>query len=160
MRDFFYGWRRKAGCVMLGIALLFMGVWIRSRYIMETLTYISDEGRHSFSITPNGLEWARRTGSGQYLSPQFMNLSWETIELDDSDFESFPEPSMGWETSWNYRWCGFRSGKFQLTAGGPGLSILYGELARWAIPHWAMVIPLTLLSAYLILRKPRMKSQA
>jgi hypothetical protein len=159
MLTFFYGWRRKAGCISLVMSLLMMGVWIRSRYIMETLTYISDEGRHSFSINPNGFEWARRTGSGQYLSPQFMNLSWETIEVDDSDFESFPEPSMGWETSWNYHCYGFRFGKFQLTA-GLGLSLLYAELTTWTMPHWAVVIPLTLLSAYLILWKPRKKSQA
>lgn len=75
--NFFYGWRRKAGCVSLVMALLFMGAWIRSRNILETVTLIGDEGvRYSFSLNPNGFEWARRRGVGQSASPQFMNMSW------------------------------------------------------------------------------------
>ena len=35
MREFFRGWRRKAGCISLVMALALMGVWIRSLSVMD-----------------------------------------------------------------------------------------------------------------------------
>jgi hypothetical protein len=156
MYTVFHGWRRKLGCVSLVMALVSMGLWIRGRVVVDAITF--NDLRHSIANSPNGFEWTRRAG-GQSPMPQFMNLSWNTISLDDSNFESFPEAPMGWETSWNYHWCGFPFGKFQLTA-DPLLSLVFAEFATWTIPHWAVVVPLTLLSAYLMLRKPWTKSQA
>lgn len=35
---------------------------------------------------------------------------------------------------------------------------LFGPKIRWSIPYWSFVIPLTLLSAWLLLSKPRAKT--
>lgn len=152
MRTVFHGWRRKTGCGLLAMALFFMGLWIRSGVIVDTITFT--EVRHSFTNSPNGLNWTRRAGTGRVPLAQFMTLSWNTMSLEDSNFESFPEAPISWETSWNYHWCGFQFAKFQLTA-GPLLSLVFAEFATWTIPHWAVVIPLTLLSASLLLSKPQ-----
>ncbi len=35
MKEFFHGWRRKAGVVTLVMALVFTGCWIRCRYVED-----------------------------------------------------------------------------------------------------------------------------
>jgi hypothetical protein len=37
MREFFKGWRRKAGTVLLLMAVAFTAVWVRSRSISDVL---------------------------------------------------------------------------------------------------------------------------
>ena len=37
MGDFFRGWRRKIGLLSLVLALLFMGVWVRSLSVMDVI---------------------------------------------------------------------------------------------------------------------------
>ena len=38
MGDFFKGWRRKSGCVLLVMTGLLMGAWLRSRLIHDTFS--------------------------------------------------------------------------------------------------------------------------
>ena len=53
------------------------------------------------------------------------------------------------DLGWHFRGCGFGFGQFSVqTLNG-------GRLNVWTIPYWSIVWPLTLLSAYLILSKPR-----
>jgi hypothetical protein len=84
-----------------------------------------------------------------------MNMSWDSLDLKDC--ERMSEAPSGWETSQDWHRYGFRCRKFQLTA---GMSLLFAEVESWDIPHWSLVIPPTLLSAYLLLWNPCKKSQA
>lgn len=43
MRDFFNGWRRKSGCVVLLVACVVMAGWIRSRYLFENVDIVIDD---------------------------------------------------------------------------------------------------------------------
>jgi hypothetical protein len=102
----------------------------------------------------------RREGSGQHPSPRFFNFNWESNE----DIEERGEdPLHGWEPEWNWQSCGFQWGVFQLRGqtvqlrnvedGSAGRTIWFvsDEIAIAAIPYWSLVVPLALLSAYLIL---------
>ena len=156
MRDFFHGWRRKAGCIALLISLTLMGAWIRSRVVVDTLSWDLDQGDRYFIInSPNGVEVGRRSGSGQSFASRFMNMKWEILTLQD--FQLSSETPGGWETMRNWHCCGFRCRQFQLTA---GLSLLLAEVVIWDIPHWACVLPLALLSASLLLSTSRKNPQA
>lgn len=156
MRDFFHGWRRKAGCIALLIALTLIGAWIRSRVIVDALSWDPDQGERYFILnSPNGFEVGRHSGIGQSIAPQFMNMKWESLALQD--FELISEAPDGWETIQNCKYCGFGCRQFQLTA---GLSLLFAEVVVWTFPHWACVIPLALLSAFLLRSKPRKNPQA
>jgi hypothetical protein len=153
MHTFFHGWRRKTGVVALGLACVVMGLWIRSRGVVDAATFT--DVRHCITNSPLGLDWSNRTGMGQVSVPQFLNMRWDTVAIEDSNFDSFRKsPPVGWETVWDYHCCGFQFAKFKLT-GSPLLSLVYAEYATWTIPHWAVVLPLTLLSAYLLLWRPR-----
>ena len=51
----------------------------------------------------------------------------------------------------DWQWCDFTVGKIPF----PGSS---DHVTFWRFPYWALVLPLTLLSAYLILWTPRQRS--
>jgi len=52
---------------------------------------------------------------------------------------------------WNFHWCGFHLGQSL-----PDVDWRY-VVTMFAVPYWAVVLPPTLLSAYLLLVKPRPK---
>ena len=49
---------------------------------------------------------------------------------------------------WTFEWCGFGCGESHLN-----------HLQIWTIPYWSITIPLTALSAFLLLSKPRQSTQ-
>jgi hypothetical protein len=52
------------------------------------------------------------------------------------------------DVTWHWRWCGIGSGK-----NSDGCE----DISFWVIPYWSIVLPLAILSGYLILWKPRTK---
>ena len=46
MREFFSGWRRKAGCVLLAMAAVLFGMWIRSQVVFDTTTFMVWDRQH------------------------------------------------------------------------------------------------------------------
>lgn len=158
MRESFRGWRRQSGVVTLVWAVLLVAIWMRSLQTITTVVFIPDEGpRHVFSASPQGLTWLSRQGSGQYVhGVEFLNLEWHFTPVDDDQ----PDPNdiEGCHASWNWNHCGFQFGKSLLGSGEPGehhLSLILGTIRIWRIPHWAAVLPVTLLSAWLLLSRPR-----
>lgn len=110
MRDFFSSWKRKAGCVTLGMVCVLSCEWVRSTSIVDRIWF------------PSGTVGA---GSGFVwwigMSPE---TGWELDSIPLRELEGSPE---GWAFN-EYEWEG---------------------------PFWLVVLPLTLLSAWLLLRKPR-----
>lgn len=145
MFELFKGWRRKGGCVALLMALISMGVWLRSRHIVEVVTSVSEHGRRqSLALTPDAYEWIRHEGSGQSVAiPRFMNVGWESIDARDA--ECF-KPGNGWRAVWNWEFVGFQFGRFELGVSG----LILGEIAIWKVPHFGLALSLSMLSAYLI----------
>jgi hypothetical protein len=135
MHTFFHGWRRKAGCVTLVMALAMMGAWFRSLILCDAI------------VVQSGTRWV------DAIVSDAGHLMWADV-CDDS-----PAPFIQWKQ--------FPAAKFRdqesIEWHKLGLSFAIGEFRSpktaagriWSAPYCALVIPLTLLSAYLLLWKPR-----
>jgi hypothetical protein len=131
MKEFFCGWRRKAGTVTLVMALAVAGIWMRSRVVCDTLQFKFGGRLHdivSYSNQTSGVSW-----KFDLAFPEV--LDWGSIPLNEVDADDIEG------TLANYRE-GYRDLGF----------------FEWHVPHWLLVLPLSLLSAYLILWKPRKQS--
>ncbi|MDB5343493.1 MAG: hypothetical protein JWP89_1870 [Schlesneria sp.] len=130
MRIFFQGWRRKVGCVVLVMALAFMGAWIRSLLITDFCEspigsvwqagFVSHRGHFSYG-------WTNRKGSTRF--------KWNSFDSQDP--------------------IAIRSHSFFFDFTGGTAPNPSGMPSELIIPYWSIIIPLTLLSACLILWKPR-----
>jgi len=126
MGEFFKGWRRNAGGVLLVLACVFMVGWVRSGFHGDVLqvrlpsgTIVSVESGDYPRALPIFID--RRTMAGD-LSQSKSQLEW--------DISSAPE--------------------MRFPAVSLGIAI-----NQWFLPYWSVVIPLTLLSTYLLLINPR-----
>ena len=144
MGDYFRGWRRKIGIVTLLLAGVFTGGWVRSMSYIDGLVLPNPSGLHHQLASYQGC------------------LHWQSLETTQSI------PRSGW-----FRWASHAA-----TASTPNLMVNLGSW-RWkiagfgvrqyvddnshvittAIPYWFFTFPLTLLSAYLLLSKPRKSTQ-
>lgn len=138
MGEFFKGWRRKAGLVTLAMACLLFVAWMRS------LTTKDD--CFAFSRT----EWIL-SGDG-YLTVVLMERGghfsdWQATQNGPVAYR------MGrcWSNTWRWTVAGARFG-FD-TYGDAKMEV---DKAWWCrLPFWEIILPLTLLSAWLILGKTK-----
>ena len=76
-----------------------------------------------------------------------------TTELKRIDFSDDPSWHNGAfldpRIEWDFLWCGFGTGRI---GGPPDRNWLK---VCWVIPYWSVVVPLTILAAFLLLTKPR-----
>jgi hypothetical protein len=147
MREVFHGWRRKLGCITLMLACLATLFWVRSfRHNDEMNFWTGPLAVDSLNSSPMGLCWMSRdklAPNVPMLSGRFGWVATQTFANDICD------PFRWSTTSYHFRWCGFQFA--EATINPPDR----GELRIWIIPHWALALPLTLLSAGLILWQPR-----
>jgi len=125
MTECFKGWRRKAGVFTLAMACLFLGLWVRS-----------------FSPEWQSIKYRRHLFQSSHGS-----LYWN-IFYDGDWADSVPQESMqpGWKIKWKREW-------FGLMLMDQAIYTQYG--LQFGISHWHLILPLSLLSAYLLLVKPR-----
>ncbi len=134
MREFFHGWRRKAGCVTLVLALVFMGAWLRSYIVEDRLAFTTGDFRHAISSFQGRVGWDRWLDS-----PPSVGVAWS------SEWRNLNMPIRARPTHFKAR---------------PGSILGKLQFESRAVPYWPFAIPLTLLSAYLILWKPRKRVAA
>ena len=141
MSDFFHGWRRKTGCVTLAMACVFMGLWFRSHYIEDWLVIPIRSAPTELLSRPSGI--AVVTVNGMPPEEYPAQFHWDTQPLDKLALED-PFGSLGTvEWRWDF-------GGFHFSSDGQSV------ITRWyVVPYWSIVLPLTLLSAFLLLSKPR-----
>jgi len=143
MGDFFKGWRRKAGVATLVMACVLAAGWIRS---------IDTQDRLATEITPKciGMFWSGESCLSISLAwSNDSDIAWAkaVMLIHFSNFTYFTimdsrESNLGsWPTGFGF----FRK---EGISGGDEQTL--GLLA----PYWSVVIPLSLLSAYLLLGKP------
>ena len=144
MGDFFHGWRRKIGVVMLVLACVFAVGWVRSIIVADIISWANRINTYDLFISAEQqLSW-QTTYDVEGL--QIITLpAWQSSTLDytvpDNDDD---------QTIWRWRILGFELGEFPPQMTGDS------SLARFcSFPYWSIVIPLTLLSAYLLLSQPR-----
>ena len=143
--------RRRIGVVTLVLACVFMTGWVRSFFVADWIEgskfkFISFDGGGCWEHTENFHEFLRKlsisTASAEYVQDEY-RFSTRSARWKQQLF-GFGLKTYGGE----YR-------KF----GG----IVYNTaFTVYRIPYWAVVIPLTLLSAYLLLakRRPAKKSNS
>ncbi len=145
MREFLHGWRRKAGCVTLVMALVLTAGWFRSWGVIDAIEFAKwDDG---------GLEFGSDCGS------LFLRWTFYT-EPSPPGFKFFFPSWSSWKPDQN-----LRTPPQDTTWSGGGIRYTrkvfdsddQTAVRAISIPYWYFLTPLTFLSAYLILRKPRRK---
>ena len=121
MRQFFRGWERNVGSVLLGIAIVLIASWNHSIKAPTTFTV------HKSSRFKSTLEsW---NGSVQYVTVETLHdhlIRVPMIGCGPGDCQLIYTMRPKTQSSMNY-----------------------------SVPYWSIVVPLTLLSAWLLLLKPR-----
>lgn len=151
MREFFHGWRRKAGVVPLVMALALMVGWLRSLivadYFIYTVKHTSEEHcnnvlsslRGAIGLNQHWLDRGQPINQTTHLAHHRFPF-WYTEPAGRIDLSRF-------KCRWRY--CGFEMYDFpggvddQLTG------------TQYFIPYWSLILPLTLLSCCLLLGTPR-----
>eukprot|EP00456_Euglypha_rotunda_P026421 TRINITY_DN212_c0_g1_i1.p2 TRINITY_DN212_c0_g1~~TRINITY_DN212_c0_g1_i1.p2 ORF type:complete len:146 (-),score=16.61 TRINITY_DN212_c0_g1_i1:50-487(-) len=138
MREFFRGWRRKVGCLTLMMALVLMGMWMRSRNVVDIL------------IIQSGLGTCTAISGGQQAIVLFGDSAIHHIQMGLSvtiDMQSEPFALKSFSNSKRHY--------FLMDRSANGLTIRVDSDRRVGISYSLFAFPLALLSAYLILWKPR-----
>ena len=155
MHEFFSGWRRKTGCGLLLVALFFSGAWLRSYRICDAFAFGSGLQDHVIWVESSfgGIIWRRHQFQGEipYVAGRMA-----TLLKDKKTGDSSGHFLRSYTIERRWRAAGFDFGTG--TSNDPRLP--KDRVTFWVIPHWSLVLPLTLLSAHLILTKPRHGSQA
>lgn len=153
MLDFFKGWRRKVGVAMLLASCLVTAVWVRCLQGWAFAVDLPEPPlHHVLAAVPRGIAWKteQETNGATYVLKFKHRSGWYTLTRMNW-------PAAEWlEESRSSYWYGIHyvEGHYPVPAGG---SVLERILL---IEYWLLVIPLTLLSAILILWKPRPKHEA
>lgn len=152
MKEFFRGWRRKAGCVALVMALVVWSCWLRSLIVCDIL--MMNDGTTIIQSAPNCLALLRSPAAG---AAKWSPPTWFSMAIGSS---GGPSPD------WTWQFCGFcygyqMKGTATTTTEYPNGRVVTTEVEyvahehAWVIPYWSIATPLTLLSAYLLLWKSR-----
>jgi hypothetical protein len=165
MWRFFQPWRRKVGVSLLGMACVMMGLWIRGLVIQDSIwfgftiqdsTFSAQAGcvvTHGnvldtlSSSEKDGIVWSRwncHGGGNLAWSP-----GWKTHSTQNNNFFD-PFDALGNPLKpdlLDYRWgaFGIEVGKYHVWDAKPD------TYSFWRISHFTIAIPLTLLSAWLLL---------
>ena len=140
MHTFFHGWRRKAGVVTLVMACALMGGWIRSYASVDSIFVNTGNGQRRLQSEGGYLIWS----SGGF-EPAGSSFGFESRLFTPIEFI---EPNELW-VDWRFRCPGIRVGTM------PSGHAPNGFVRLSLVAYLMFVFPLTLLSAYLILWKPR-----
>lgn len=148
MGEFFKGWRRRIGLLTLLISCVFMVGWVRSQNFVDLVVFpgkIFPKGNSIFSCasTDSAVECQRLWGDSD--ASNFSGV-WKSFP---NDAHQRAHRHDGYISEWHRGWCGFL-----IDEGRWGQPTTH-RLRVWVVPYWSIVIPLTLLSAWLLLSKPR-----
>lgn len=136
MREFFHGWRRKSGCVAMLMALMVLASWVRSRHIDDLMQFRIDDNRAEFFISSyHGLVWWRPSEAGLFSRTPPVLVSSSNARK-------------GFDTTEN-AFLNCRIAHIRYDHRDPQ------RIGLILIRHGTIAIPLTLLSALLLLSKPR-----
>lgn len=146
MRELFKPWRRRFGVVALGLALLLMAGWVRSHFHRDTLFIKAGEKWNiSFMSHNRGL----CTGMAAYGTEiSTFSLQWTTYPADLTE-----DPMRDVVVPIRLDFSGFH---FGCKGFNPFLPRYF---ARCFVSYWYPILPLALLSTWLLLSKPRQAKQ-
>ena len=154
MGEFCHGWRPKIGAVSLVVALAFMAGWIRSFNEVDQIEFVKDtQTLHFVYSCPAGIGW---TGLHEIrVVPRFTvgvgRFKCQTFHSNNRN-GAYP---FGWNAKpWESDWLGFRKISVYIEKG-----TTLEALKIWIVAYPSIVIPLTLLSGFLLFGKRRSRSR-
>jgi len=165
MRKFFHGWKRKTGCSTLVMALVFMGGWVKSIGRLETIHACPGRSLFVVASRDQNLCVSRSTYQSHdvaisksitlfYSSLKELNVG---CSSEKSSSESNTEYWTGANSSFrnaNPKWC-WKLGGFILTFESHTTLGDEHETMFATVPYWSITIPLTFISLWLLLIRPR-----
>lgn len=131
MREFFKGWRRTVGCCLLLIVCIPAVAWLRSYFVEDRLAFTSGNFRYAISSLHGSVGWDRWINN-----PPVNGFGWSSQWLDQN------QPVRARPAIYRAR---------------PGTALAQVQFESRTTAYWPFVVPLSLLSAVLILWKPRPK---
>jgi len=153
MGDYFKPWRRKSGVVTLVMACVLSVAWARSRSVNDVL-WIQSGNYREFSLL---------SGEGTLTVTYGWPVEVAEFLKSHSDY-GWTTSEKGTASGHRFRWWApigsYKGGRYVQTAPiwVPNHSAEQPLLHVW-FEYWLFAIPLTLLSAYLLLSKPRKSTQ-
>ena len=152
MREFFQGWRRKSGLALLAMALLLTAAWFRSLVLTDIFATVAFGDHHVVQSGHGVVVWARQLGFTIFIDGWYSHdtIEHRTIVSKSSKWNEAWKPAESWRCCWQYGIGDAAVGCHEQVEGGGRLRTLW-----WRAPYWELVLPLTLLSGWLILAKPR-----
>jgi hypothetical protein len=150
MHTFFQGWRRKAGVVTLIVACMLMGVWLKTMFSKIGISVPFGRRGATIELSVDGFAWTTIEPGSSWSVEKWKKEYGFLIWWDPADSGSVDKFGIddGHLAEWHRDWGGFHLGLVDHVHAGALESIVI-------VPHWFIVLPLTLLSAYLLLWKPR-----
>ena len=154
MGDFFKGWRRKTGVATLMLACVFMAGWVRSQYFLDSLNL--DSNLLGKKITADFQSIKSRMGCNIHVyRPRDRDSIYLDFDYLAGDLR-FNQYSRSAHFHPQFDWGGFLYGTIIGTI-HPDTNLTYDTML-YHVPYWFIVIPMTLLSSYLLLSMPRSRT--
>ncbi len=138
MSEFFRGWRRKVGVLALGFAVLATLGWVRSLTIHDSIEIAFESRAISIASQAGTIDWQIKQWHNNFGPNE--TFQWNTTPTDPRI------PRVLW----------LRTIQSDMIFNGKKLA-WSGHGTR--IPYWMCVLPLTAVSAFLLLTKPRKPTQ-
>lgn len=150
MRDFFRGWKHKAGCLTLMLACVFAAGWVRSRSQYDLVMLPWQDDTYCIESAWGAMDFGRLTvhdnrTRATWKSDPISATTWRWRDQHGNPMlvDHLSEVE---EIEWRWDWGGFHFG-----AGNTGQS----RGVDFIFPYWSFAVPLTLVSAILLFSKSR-----
>jgi hypothetical protein len=146
MVNYFKPLRRKVGVVTLAMACVFMAQWLRSLIELDAIARLNENNTHLVISADGAVSWSRLW---PIMEPRPSRWLYKHNPVSP---DSTPNPNLNYH--WRFSGLGFEfsANSFLESSIVPPYT---QEVATWQVPYWSIVIPLTLLSAWLLFSKPR-----
>jgi hypothetical protein len=146
MGEFFRRWRRKVGLVTLVMALVFMSGWVRSR---SRIDLIKLNGTKSYCVFISGGQKFLLLQGIQCLMSRNLCEQASVRYVRLRFYPQYPADTSGRRFEWWSR----EESKIEVFSPDDE------DVPHNMIPYWSIVIPLALISAFLLLTKPLISTQ-
>jgi hypothetical protein len=144
MPSYFKPLRRKFGVLTLVIACVFAAGWIRKTLVVDSICgRIWPETLVGLASSPEGFSAAIGRANRDYTDELPL---WSNYPVDQNHISIFDDERYVWR--WKFQSFGYGY------ASDPSLHLATKVVC---FPHWSLVLPLTAISAWLLLSKPRSK---
>ena len=152
MNGYFKPPRRKLGVVTLGLTCVFAAGWVRSLGGEEhVFCPVGKSTYYTLASDKGVINWARSDTSESTWVPS--HAGWFRKPYDLVTRVIIETDEMMNANPWDREWEWSGSGVYDASFDSPPFRV-----RAWRTTYWSIVIPLTLLSAYLLPSKPRSKT--